>query len=45
MGEKSEVIIDTDILIKIYGGDKEHKRVLQYISPNLIIYVLLRWNY
>jgi len=37
MGEKSEVIIDTDILIKIYRGNKEHKRVLQNLSPNLII--------
>lgn len=37
MGEKSEVIIDTDILIKIYRGNKEHKRVLQDLSPNLII--------
>jgi len=37
MGEKSEVIIDTDILIKIYRGNKEHKRVLEAISPNLII--------
>ena len=37
MGEKSEVIIDTDILIKIYRGNKEHKRVLKDLSPDLII--------
>jgi predicted nucleic acid-binding protein len=37
MGEKQGVIIDTDILIKIYRGNKEHRRVLQDLSPNLII--------
>ena len=37
MGEKPGVIIDTDILIKIYRGNKEHKHVLQNLSPNLII--------
>jgi tRNA(fMet)-specific endonuclease VapC len=37
MGEKPGVIIDTDILIKIYRGNQEHKRVLQGLSPNLII--------
>ena len=37
MGEKSAVIIDTDILIKIYRGNKEHKHVLQDLSPKLII--------
>jgi predicted nucleic acid-binding protein len=37
MGEKSEVIIDTDILIKIYRGNKEHKRILHGLSPSLII--------
>jgi predicted nucleic acid-binding protein len=37
MGEKSPVIIDTDILIKIYRGNKEHKRVLENMSPNLTI--------
>lgn len=37
MGEKPGVIIDTDILIKIYRGNLEHKRVLQEFSPGLII--------
>jgi len=37
MGEKSEFIIDTDIIIKIYRGNKAHKRILQDLSPNLII--------
>ena len=37
MGKKTEVIIDTDILIKIYRGDKEHKRILQELSSDLII--------
>jgi predicted nucleic acid-binding protein len=42
MGEKSEVIIDTDILIKIYRGNKEHKRVLEAISQNLIIFCITK---
>ena len=37
MGEKQGVIIDTDILIKIYRGSKEHKLVLEELSPDLII--------
>jgi predicted nucleic acid-binding protein len=37
MAEKPGVIIDTDILIKIYRGNKEHKQVLQNLSPDLII--------
>ncbi|MEO8853506.1 MAG: type II toxin-antitoxin system VapC family toxin [Ginsengibacter sp.] len=37
MGEKPAVIIDTDILIKIFRGNKEHKRILQILSPDLII--------
>lgn len=37
MGEQPGVIIDTDILIKIYRGNKEHKHVLQDLFPNLII--------
>lgn len=37
MGEQPGVIIDTDILIKIYRGNKEHKHVLQNLFPNLII--------
>ncbi|MGN6533940.1 MAG: PIN domain-containing protein [Ginsengibacter sp.] len=37
MAEKPGVIIDTDILIKIYRGNKEHKRVLQNLSHDLII--------
>lgn len=37
MGEKPEILIDTDILIKIYRGNKEHKLVLQDLPHNLII--------
>jgi hypothetical protein len=37
MAEKPGVVIDRDILIKIYRGNKEHKRVLQNLSPKLII--------
>ncbi len=37
MEEKSEVIIDTDILIKIYRGSNKHKSVLEKLSSKLII--------
>lgn len=37
MAEKSKVIIDSDILIKIFRGNKEHKKVLESLTPDLII--------
>lgn len=37
MGKKPGVLIDTDILIKIYRGNERHKRVLKDLSPNLIL--------
>ena len=37
MAEKSKVVIDTDILIKIFRGNKEYKIVLESLGPDLII--------
>lgn len=37
MAEKSKVVIDTDILIKIFRGNKEHKIVLESLGPDLRI--------
>jgi predicted nucleic acid-binding protein len=37
MAEKSKVIIDSDILIKILRGNKIHKAVLESLAPDLII--------
>lgn len=37
MAEKSKVIIDTDILIKIFRGNKDHKKVLESFGSDLII--------
>ena len=37
MAEKSKVIIDSDVLVKIFRGNKVHKAVLESLAPDLII--------
>ena len=37
MAEISKVIIDSDILIKIFRGNSVHKAVLETLAPDLII--------
>src|SRR6478672_8751714 len=40
MAKNSRILVDTDIIIKIYRGDKQKQRVLDPIQNNLAISVV-----